>query len=248
MRETTGSDWEIPPIGVALNKNEVHVWKANLDHQQPIIEMFWNALSDDERERAARFRFLKDRLQFIFARGILREILGFYLKVPPSSLRFQYSAFGKPWLAETHLQFNVSHASEIILLAFAIDLELGIDVEKVRADLATEEIAERFFSAHEVAVLRSLPKTLRAEAFFNCWTQKEAFIKAIGEGLSCPLDQFDVVPAPGEPAGLLATRVQGNPASKWLLKSLKVKPGFKAAIAVENKGWELRCWQWAKRL
>lgn len=251
MREPPGSDWEIPPTGIALNQNEVHVWMANLDNQQPFTEVLWRALSGDEQERAARFRFLKDRLQFIFARGILREILGCYLKVPPGSLRFQYSAYGKPSLAEefcsTRLQFNISHTNGIILLAFAIDLELGIDVEKVQSDLATEELAERYFSAHEVAVIRSLPKSLRAEAFFNCWTQKEAFIKAIGEGLSCPLDQFDVVPTPGEPAGLLATRMQGNPASKWVLKRLNVKPGFKAAIAVENKEWELSCWQWAKR-
>ena len=252
MRETTGSDWQIPPAGVALNKSEVHVWMATLDRQPSVIDRFWQALSGDEQERAARFRFLKDRLQFIFARGVLRELLGGYLKVPPGSVRFRYSDFGKPFLAEefgsTHLQFNVSHAGAIVLLAFAIDLELGVDVEEVRADLATEALAERFFSAREVAIIRSLPETLRGEAFFNCWTQKEAFIKAIGEGLSCPLDHFDVVPPPGEPAGLLATRVQGHPASKWLLKGLDVKPGFKAAIAVENKGWELRCWQWADYL
>ncbi|HEY6333216.1 MAG TPA: 4'-phosphopantetheinyl transferase superfamily protein [Blastocatellia bacterium] len=130
------------------------------------------------------------------------------------------------------------------MLAFALGRDLGIDIEQIRADFATDDIAERFFSAYEVETLRALPPEQHAEAFFTCWTRKEAFIKAIGEGLSCPLDKFDVTLGPEEPASLLATRVEGQPASKWSMRSLDAGEGFKAAIVVEGQNWDLRVRSW----
>lgn len=123
-----------------------------------------------------------------------------------------------------------------------------MDVEQIRPDFATGDIAEKFFSANEVSLLRSLPASLQAEAFFNCWTRKEAFIKAIGEGLSCPLDRFEVTLAPGERAKLVATSVAGVPVSKWSMRSLSCRPVLKAAIVVEGHDWKLKCWEWRSGL
>ena len=140
----------------------------------------WRRTSGNERERAARFHFQKDRDHFVAARGILRLILGHYLDQPPEQLRFSYGPFGKPSLAGEadgqQLQFNVSHARGLALYAFARGRALGIDIEYVRADLAGDEIAERFFSRQEVSALRALPENARTHAFFNCWTRKEAYM------------------------------------------------------------------------
>lgn len=167
-------------------------------------------LSADERERAARFHFLKDREHFIAARGLLRLLLSRYLDLPPQQLSFSYSPYGKPALAGerdcTSLRFNVSHSHGVALYAFTLEREVGVDVEYIRQDVVGESIAEHFFSAQEVTSLRALPAGVQPQAFFNCWTRKEAFIKARGEGLSFPLDQFDVSLVPGEATALISTR------------------------------------------
>jgi 4'-phosphopantetheinyl transferase len=121
---------------------------------------------------------------------------------------------------------------------------VGIDLEYIRSDLAVEQIAERFFSRREIATLRALPIDLRTYAFFLCWTRKEAYIKARGEGLSLPLDQFDVSLIPGEPAALLNTQRDLYEVSRWSLQELTPAPGYAAALAVEGHGWHLACWQW----
>jgi 4'-phosphopantetheinyl transferase len=247
MSKSGNINWNIPPAELVLTEHEVHVWLVN-QHQHQQIQALWKNLSSDERQRAEQFHFQKDRNQFVMARGVLREIIARYTKVPANHLRFQYSAFGKPCLSEefcsTPLRFNLSHSCGIVLLGFTIGRELGVDIEQIRSDFATEEIAENFFSTNEVAVLQSLPRSLRTEAFYNAWTRKEAFIKAIGEGLSFPLDKFDVTLSPGEPARLLAIRIEGNFTSKWSMKSLECEQSFKAAIAVEGIDWELKCFQW----
>lgn len=252
MGENRDSCWETQPTVQVLKDNEVHVWLAMLYQLQHKIDDFWTSLSDDERKRADKFRFLKHRLQFVVARGILRYTLGAYLKVPPNYLCFKYNDYGKPSLGEEFcsnaLKFNISHSGMIVLLAFTNGREVGVDVEEIRLDFATEEIAERFFSAHEVSVWRCLPRELQAEAFFQCWVQKEAFIKAIGNGLSCPLDMFDVTLTPDEPARLLATRVKGYPASNWSITGLGSMQGYKAAIAVEGSDWRVKYWRYSSGL
>jgi 4'-phosphopantetheinyl transferase len=120
---------------------------------------------------------------------------------------------------------------------------VGIDLERIRFDLAVVEIAERFFSRRELAMLRALPTELQREAFYRCWTRKEAYIKARGEGLSLPLDQFDVSLAPGEPAAILGTQHDPSEASRWSLRELTPAPGYFAALAVEGHDWGLACWQ-----
>jgi len=183
-------------------EHEVHVWVGSVASAAGYITQFQELLSDDENARASKFRFDKNRHEFIVSRGMLRTLLASYLGGSAAGLRFTYSAYGKPRLEEAKnpgiLTFNLSHSDGVIVCAFARNREVGVDVEKMRQDFSTEEIAERFFSAGERIALRALPAEHRRQGFFNCWTRKEAYIKARGEGLSLPLHQFDVSLSPAE--------------------------------------------------
>ena len=217
-----------------LPHDEIHVWQL-CEVEQHSLDSLKDLLSQDELERAARFRFSKDRDRFIASRGVLRTLLAAYLGCDPGSLHFQYSEKGKPQLpAAPDLQFNVAHSGEIIVWAFARKRRVGIDVEEIRTDFSTPEIAERFFSKSERQALRSLPTTQRHLAFFRCWTRKEAFVKATGDGLSLPLDQFDVTLAPGQPAQLLQTRPDHRDAERWTMHNLDLHPNYAAALVIER--------------
>ena len=240
--------WFLLPTNLALSSDEVHVLRASLDVPTSRVHAMQQILTADELNRAARFCFQKDRQHFIVARGLLRSILGRYLDMEPNRLRFCYGDHGKPVLVPTSgqltLRFNLSHSGGVALYAVTYGREIGIDLERVCVDFQYEQIAARFFSLRENTVLRALPTKMRPEAFLNCWTRKEAYIKAKGEGLSLPLDQFDVSLAPGELAALLNTRGEPQEASRWSLQELNPGPGFVAALAVEGHGWRLACWQW----
>ncbi len=242
------SSWCPPPETLRVESDEVHVWRASLDLTVPQVQSLQQTLAADEQRRAGRFYFQKDRDHFIVGRGLLRAILGQYLKIEPSHLRFRYTPHGKPFLVrETggdRLRFNVSHSHGLALYAITRGRELGVDLERIRPELADEQIAERFFSPREVAVLRALPTNMQQEAFFNCWTRKEAYIKARGEGLTLRLDQFEVSLAPEEPPALLYTNGDSQEASRWSLQNLTPGPGYAAALIVEGDDWRLRCWHW----
>lgn len=229
---------KLQPSYLDLSEGDVQLWLADQDQPPKLVESLRRTLSVDEIERASRFRFERDRLHFTVARGILRQMLGTLLEIDASRVRFRYSEYGKPSLSgefdSSRLKFNISHSRGRLLMAFAIGREIGVDIEHIRPDLASYEIAERFFSASEVQRLRSLPSAFHTEAFFNCWTRKEAYIKAIGEGLSCPLDKFDVTLAPEEPARLLATRVQGLSADLWVMGTVDAGECYKAAMVAER--------------
>ena len=239
--------WELAPTCPTLRRDEVHVWRASL--AQTEVERFQELLSTDERERADRFRFSRDRDNFIVARATLRKILGQYLRVPPAQLRFSYNSFGKPELhpstGDSALLFNLAHAGQLALYAITSGREVGIDVECVREDVDCGEIATHFFSRREVAALRALPSEAQTQAFFNCWTRKEAYIKARGAGLSLPLDKFDVSLSPHEPAALLSTQGGAQETAHWSLRELVPGSPYVAAVAVEGRDWQLRCWQWS---
>lgn len=236
---------EAPPDGsLDLDRATVHVWQARLDQFAVRQGQMLELLSADERERAARFHFAKDRRHFIVARALLRTLLARYLNLPPHHLSFSYGPYGKPALAgegesRALLRFNVSHSHGVALYAVARERDVGVDVEYVRRDMVGESIAERFFSAREVAALRALPAEVQPQAFFNCWTRKEAFIKARGEGLSFPLDRFEVSLDPKEPAALVSVRDDPREASRWSLQALPVEEGYAAALAVEGHAWRL---------
>lgn len=239
-------EWSLPPKTLTLGRDEVHVWRASLDGPEARAGELLAVLDPEERKRAERFRFRKDGERFVVARGTLRTLLGLYLDKRPSEVSLSYGSYGKPALGHESgahpVRFNLSHSNALSLYAFAVGREVGIDVEYVRAGLASEEISERFFSAGEVAALRALDPGFKTEAFFNCWTRKEAYIKARGEGLSHPLHRFAVSMVPGEPAALLSADGDSEEVSRWSLRELKPAPGYAAALVVEEHGWRLKCY------
>ena len=240
--------WNPPPPVLTLSSHDVHIWRTSLELSAWHVQRLRQTLAPDEIARGERFSFERNRQHFIVARGVLRAILSRYVSVDPSQLGFSYSHYGKPALATAPgrdwLRFNVSHSHELALYAITRGREVGVDIEQLRADVASEAIAERYFSPCEVAMLRTLPAHFRCEAFFTCWTRKEAYIKARGEGLAFPLDRFDVSLAPGEPAALLRTLGDPGEASRWSLRGLTPGAGYVGAVAVEGHDWQLTCWQW----
>ena len=181
-------------------------------------------LSDEERDRAARFRFDRDRDRYVVCRGNLREMLGERLGVAPAEIAFSYNAHGKP---ETRgVEFNVSHSGSRALIAISRARVVGVDIERMNRGFMHEQIPERFFSPGEVRALRALPEAGQVEAFFHCWTRKEAYVKARGLGLSLALDGFDV--SLGHPACFLRG-VEG-----WEIESVNAGDGFAAAVVAEG--------------
>jgi len=231
----------LPLHSFSLNADEVHLWQAGLDDQ--LAQSFELILSPDEILRANRFHFARDRNHYIVARGLLRNLLAGYLGVGGAELQFLYAEKGKPFLDENQhgaINFNLAHSHGKAIYAFSKRRELGVDLEFIRDDLADEQIAGRFFSPAEIKALHVVPAEMRKHAFFNCWTRKEAYIKARGEGLSMPLDEFDVSLTPGEPAALLMNHKDAWEVSRWTMRSISVAPGYVAALVVEGQGWRLK--------
>lgn len=230
------------PLPLTLGHNEVHIWCSDLSLAPPQLRL-GSTLSADELRRANQFHFWRDRERFVAARGILRDILARYAGCPPAELRFSYSPFGKPYMASDSLaqslRFNLSHSASLALYAVSWVREVGIDVERIDPKFADDEMAARFFSPAELAKLRSLPAISRPQAFFHCWTRKEAYVKARGQGLQIPLDSFEVSMAPDEPAAFLSKRESG-----WSLRALPVSRDYAAAVAARGAGWQIAWWQW----
>jgi len=219
-----------------LLKNDIHIWRANVDLPRKAIESLNRTLSIDEINRAEEYHFDYDRNCFIVRRGVLRTILSHYLSVAPSTLRFCYGRNGKPALAsgfgEDNIHFNLAHSNGIALYAFTQDHEIGIDIEQIRKISEMDQIVGNLFSEGENAVFRELPESKKMEAFMNCWVRKEAFVKAIGDGLSFPLDSFEVSLVPGEPARLLKMEWSSKECCQWFLQELRPAPGYVAALAL----------------
>jgi 4'-phosphopantetheinyl transferase len=226
---TNSSQWCLPEPGI------VHVWRAKLDG--------WDAaslqpcLSADERQRADRFHFRRDCDRFVVGRSLLRMLLGGYLHVQASDLVFAYSDRGKPALADFHspsdLRFNLSHSDIMAIFAFTCGRDIGVDVERIKDHVEATDIAKHFFSKAEQQALAAVPDASRNAAFFHCWVRKEAFVKAKGDGLSMPLNQFDVSLAP-ERAEIIATRPDPREHKRWSMRSLDAGPDYAAALVVEG--------------
>lgn len=234
--------WAPPPAGpLAVNADEVHVWRASLRPPPHVLARLEVHLSADERARAARFRFDEHRTAFIAGRGAQREILARYTGLPPRALAYAETKHGKQSLAgaaaQLGLRYNVSNSGDLVLIAVSRGRELGVDLEKLKPMPDGIDIAHRFFSAPENEIFAALDEAVRDLAFFNCWTRKEAYIKAVGEGLSMPLDRFDVAFAPGEEARLLRTRGDEAEAARWSMAALDPGEGYVGAIVVEGDGW-----------
>ncbi len=247
--------WHVPPTNLALAATELHVWRVALDQPYTVVAHLRASLSADEQVRADRFHFDRDRRRYIVARGGLRSIIGRYLDLPPGRLMFEYGPYGKPRLSpalgQPELHFNVTHSHELAVYAITRALEVGVDVEYTdRRVLDMDQLAERFFSRNENAVYCALPAQDRRAAFFRCWTRKEAFIKAIGEGLSHPLDRFDVTLTPDRPPVILTINGEPVDTTAWSLFHLEPTADYIGAIAVQGVVQHLSGWvyQWGGRL
>ena len=245
--EPAQEDFRRPSALPFLAPGRVDIWKVHLD--QPFLESpDSNLLSADELTRANRFHFEKDRIRFAMCRSVLRALLAGYLAIPAIEIAFDYLATGKPQLtAEQNprtLQFNVSHSASMALIAIGSEHQLGVDIEKIRANVDVAALAERFFSRRERAGLRVLPDHLRLPGFFACWTRKEAFLKATGHGLSFPLAEFSVTPHPDLDPALEEIRGDSEARKKWFLADLGVVDGYRAAVALDPACSHLETYAW----
>jgi 4'-phosphopantetheinyl transferase len=215
-----------------LSPGVVHLWQQRLQTDEDSVQACHALLLPEEVQKAMRYRVERPRSDYILTRGTLRLLLSRYLGIAATEFNFQYTEYGKPFLANSDLHFNVSHTDGLALLAFVRNRQIGIDVEKVRAQDDLQKLAERFFSTHERHSLRNLAGRELHNAFFRCWTRKEAYIKAVGEGLSLPLHQFDVSLEPNPTEALIATRPDPEQATRWTIRDVPVASGYVAALAV----------------
>jgi len=242
----TAAAWTPPARWPPLGADEVHVWVATLDVDDAEAASRLAVLTDDERARADRLVREPVWRRFVAGRGFLRLLLGRYLSVPPARVTFTQGPRGKPGLAEapgfSGLRFNLAHSDEIALCALTLGREIGADVERLRADIAVDDLAQRFFAPTEAAQLAALPAEERPLAFFRTWTRKEAYVKARGDGLMWPLDGFEV--SLGPDAALVLDRNEPEAPGRWWLTETSPEPGYVGALAVEGPGCELRFWRW----
>jgi 4'-phosphopantetheinyl transferase len=235
--------YERPELCWDLRPDEIRVCSVRLAGSHECIERFSRLLTDEELERAGRFRTRVLRERFILGRGILRAALAQPLATAPSAVAFTYGDQGKPFVDNDRgLQFNLSHSDEQALFAISFERELGIDIERIRSLSNMEEIALRFFCVEEYNNLMDLHSELtRTAAFFRCWTSKEAYIKAIGGGLSLPLNSFRVTLLPDEPPLLVTSEPKGG----WALRDISPGFGYSAALVFNGAPAVIRAWQFS---
>jgi 4'-phosphopantetheinyl transferase len=229
------SPWENRPEELALNNGEVHIWRVWLDQSASFFYQVVRFLSEDDRARARRFRFGKDRARWIIGRGLLRVILGHYLRVEPAQLQFSYSPFGKPALSfpvNAGLHFNMSHSDDMALCALSADSPVGVDIERMRMIPMAEEIVARYFSAQEADAWRSLSPRLRPVAFLRSWVRKEACLKASGRGLAGLSDKIAVAPVPETGNAAPAALDESDGTTDCILHDLAPASGFVGALAL----------------
>jgi 4'-phosphopantetheinyl transferase len=228
--------WAVPLPGEAFSRGALHLWASNLDHPGHRIEAAERLLSPDERDKANRFCIDRDRRRYMISRATLRILLGSYLERPPHALCFVYGEQGKPALADQAeaCAFNLSHASELAVFAIHDGGPIGIDIEHVRDFPDAEMIAQRFFAPAETQTIQSLPEVAKREAFFACWTRKEAYIKALGGGLSLPLDAFAVSCAPHLPARIEWAADDPAVGTRWFVESFRPAENYIAALVGEG--------------
>jgi 4'-phosphopantetheinyl transferase len=235
------------PDPITLPEDEVHLWRIDLEAASAFESRWQQVLSADERARGTRFHFARDRQSFVTTRALLRTILAAYLSIDPRDLTFLLSKKDKPVLgkpySDNRVAFNISHSGTVALLAFTRGRDVGVDVELLRQDFDVEAIARRFFSENEQQQLTDLPTQERHQAFFRCWTRKEAYVKATGDGLSLPLHQFDVSIVSGDTNALLATRPDASEARLWAIRDVEAGSNYAAALCVHGHEWRLKNWK-----
>ena len=245
-------DWVAHPQNkdcgsLSLPRSDMHVWKVGLDLPVRRQEQYWGILSADEQDRAKRFHFEIHRSRFVAGRAFLRLLLSSYLKAQPQLLVFDYGMYGKPTLIPEQnpeqIKFNLSHSDALALYAFAYEREMGIDIERIQSFPDMDQVAARSFSKREYNTWVELPDAEKANAFSRCWTRKEAFIKAIGNGFQYPLDKFDVTLSPGQMPKLTWVDADPQATDRWSYADLPGIPGYSSALLSEGNDWRLGCFQ-----
>jgi 4'-phosphopantetheinyl transferase len=233
-------------MDLRLSREQIHIWSSPLGASEALLITLWRLLSRDERERALRFHFPRHRDAFALSRGLLRLLLSRYTGQPPQSIEFAYGVKGKPRLwghrinsQRPPIEFNLSHCADRVVYAFALDCAVGVDVERLRPIADAEQIAEHLFSPSEWAEISIARAEQRHRSFFNCWTRKEAVLKAFGCGLSIPLDSFQVSLRPGQPAKLLTPLLAGEKSEDWNVRDLDLSPGYVGAVAFKAQNRDL---------
>lgn len=238
----------LPPSDLELRDDEIHIWFSYLDKTINELYHFSQMLSIDERMRMGRFHRDEDKKRFIVRHGILRKIFGGYIGVEPNDLQFYYDKKGKPSLLENlgrgSVQFNLSHSNGVAIFAFTRNHDIGVDIEYIREIPEMDKIVRRFFSEKENEAFRLLPDSQKRAAFFKGWTSKEAFVKALGDGLTRPLYNFDVSLSPNKSGELLKIDGDSNEAHQWSIQYLEPLPDFACAFAIRSKFFNVKCWQW----
>jgi 4'-phosphopantetheinyl transferase len=223
--------WPTVADAPPLARGDVHLWCWSLDATEHELAAARTLLSVDERARADRFVFERDRRRYVVAHARMRELLARYLRRPPASLEFRAGEHGKPDLVDGGgLRFNLSHSNDLALLAVGVTNDLGVDVERIRR--MPDNLAERFFAEEECRALAALRGDVRMSGFFSCWTRKEALLKGIGTGLSGGLDSFAVSLLGDGPARIVASR--GAETDGWRLEHLEPAEGYVGALAVQG--------------
>ena len=247
--DTTGecpANWVVTDNHPPLETHEVHVWKIGLLASQVQLDQLRTLLSDDELERADRFRFDRHRRRFITGRAVMRILLGRYTGRLPEALDFSYNPHGKPSLKDAgSLEFNFTNSRDLALLCVARQRQLGIDLEHLGRHADYAGIVNRFFAEREIEELFSIPESRRHAAFLTGWTRKEAYIKALGTGLSLPLGKFAVTIDPQVAPSLISADDMPDEPDRWTFRHLEPEPGYVASLVVEGGGWEIRnyCWK-----
>lgn len=227
--------------------NRVQVWEARLTEIERVYGPLALTLSSDEKKRAERFRFDKDKRGFVLARGLLRQVLSRYAEAEPEALSFTYSSDGKPELLQPRdgqaVRFNLSHSGDVVLIAVTRDCHLGVDVECLDRKLDVHEIAQRFFAPEEAAALDRLPVALQRKAFFQYWTTKEAYAKAIGGGLKLVLPKVNLGTPDSGQGSWSRIEPSGDLLGSWSSARLESSCGYVAALVMQGKGYPIVQWR-----
>jgi len=219
-------------VSLSLGGDVIEVRHAPVDG---ITQGMLALLSAEERAKADRFAFADDRDGFVAAHALLRATLSDYFARPPQDWTFVTGAWGKPRVeasdASARLCFNLSHTRGHVAVAVALDREVGVDVERVSPSRADEEVARQLFAPAEFADFQEEPEAGRAEAFFDYWTLKEAYIKAVGRGVALPLKDFAFTRDPLRIS--FAPTLEDTP-SRWLFRRFRPEPDVAMALAARR--------------
>jgi 4'-phosphopantetheinyl transferase len=239
----------LPEEPLSLKASEIHVWHISLRPIESRLSQLRASLSPDESARAERLAFEDARVRFISAHGALRTIIGRYVNEQPRALTFTAGRHGKPSLAGPrgaveNVRFNLAHSHDFALIAVAHNREVGIDLERVRDNVDGLKLAERFFAPNEFERLQQLPEHQANRLFFTLWTCKEAYLKAIGTGLSVDLDRCEVLPGPEELVARVRLLGESSPHKDCLVRILSLGPDYVGAVAAEGEGWRVSYREW----